>query len=80
MPRDRRSFHVLKHAVDGGKSSLFHVFIREDHKTVNLTEKSSKTIEMSRRSYHGPKYMLTKRNLNCCHGNNILLEHVEGMS
>ena len=40
MPRDRRSFHGLKHAVDHDKSvSVLHMFIREDRKSVIFARK-----------------------------------------
>ena len=39
MLRDRRSFRGLKHAVDRDKSVTFHMFIREDRKSVIFTRK-----------------------------------------
>ena len=39
MLRDRRSFQGLKHAVDRDKSVTFHMFIREDRKSVIFSRK-----------------------------------------
>ena len=39
MPRVKRSYHGLKQTLDRGKSVTFHMFIREDRKTVIFTRK-----------------------------------------
>ena len=39
MPRVKRSYHGLKQTLDRGKSVTFHMFIREDRKTVIFAKK-----------------------------------------
>ena len=50
MPRLRRSYRGLTQTLDVVSPSLFHMFIKEDHKFVTFQEKScfsySSTIEM----------------------------------
>ena len=53
MPRDRRSFQGLNMQYTVISSSLFHMFIREDRKTVNLMEKSYSQRQKQWKSQYG---------------------------